>query len=135
MSAVVLQAAQQALYAKLSQDTILMDMVGGVYDAVPQNAALPYVVLGDGAAETQEQLQGSVSTCELSLHVWTEGHGRKQALAILNRIHAVLHHANVSMGGYVVMGLRCVRAETEVDVAQERVYGQLGLVLTAMRSD
>jgi hypothetical protein len=52
MSAVVLQAVQQSLYNKLSADAALMDIVDGVYDAVPQHAQSPHIVIGDGNADT-----------------------------------------------------------------------------------
>lgn len=36
-----LASVQQALYSKLTGDGVLMGMVSGVYDAVPERVALP----------------------------------------------------------------------------------------------
>lgn len=130
MSGVVLQAVQQALYAKLSGDSVLMDLVTGVYDAVPQQATVPYIVIGDGSAEEMPQVQAMISECAMALHVWTGGGGRKTALSILNRLHALLHHGNLSFTGFTLLALRCTRAETQVDADNDRIYGVLELSLT-----
>ncbi len=134
MSGQMLQAVQQAFYTKLNGDSLLMDLVNGVYDAVPQQVSVPYVVIGDGIAETMPQLQSDISECQMALHVWTPGGGRKRALDILNRLHALLHHGQLSVNGGSLLSMRCVRAETAVDADQDRVYGLLELSLT-MRAD
>jgi len=130
MTAAVLQAVQQALYAKLTGDSVLMDMVTGVYDAVPQQVGVPYVVIGDGQSEEMPQVQASLSECAMALHVWTGGGGRKTALAILNRLHGLLHHGSLAFTGFTLLAMRGVRAETQVDADNDRVYGVLELSLT-----
>ncbi len=130
MSAAVLQAVQQALYTKLTGDSVLMDLVQGVYDAVPQNAVVPYIVIGDGQAEEMPQVQGAISECAMALHVWTGGGGRKTALAVLNRLHGLLHHGSLSFSGFTLLAMRGVRAETQVDADNDRIYGILELALT-----
>lgn len=134
MSAAVLQAVQQALFTKLTGDSLLMDLITGVYDAVPQQAALPYVVIGDGSAEEKPQVQAQLSECSMALHVWTGGGGRKTALSILNRLQALLHHGSLNFTGFTLFAMRCTRAETQVDADNDRVYGVLELLLT-MRDD
>lgn len=130
MSGVVLEAVQQALYTKLTGDSLLMDLVTGVYDAVPQQVVVPYVVIGDGSAEEMPQVQTAISTCTMVLHVWTGGGGRRMALSILNRLHGLLHHGALSMSGMTLLASRCTRAETQVDTDTDRVYGVLELSLT-----
>jgi hypothetical protein len=130
MSAYVLQAVQQALYTKLTGDSLLMDLVAGVYDMVPQEALVPYIVIGDGQAEDIPQIQGSVCECTMALHVWTQGGGRKTALAVLNRLHALLHHGSLSLSGLTLLAMRGVSAETQVDGENDRIYGLLQLAIT-----
>lgn len=134
MSAVILQAVQQALYTKLTGDAVLMDLVEGVHDAVPQQAGLPYLVIGDGSAEEMPQVQTMVSECAMALHVWTGGGGRKTALSILNRLHGLLHQGVLGFTGFTLIAMRCTRAETQVDADNDRVYGLLELSLT-VRAD
>jgi len=134
MSAAVLQAVQQALYTKLTGDGVLMDMVEGVYDAVPQQAIIPYIVIGDGQAEEVPQVQTRLSECTMALHVWTAGGGRKAALTILNRLHGLLHHGALTFTGFTLLAMRCMRAETQVDADHDRIYGMVELGLT-VRAD
>ena len=130
MSGAILQAVQQALYAKLSGDSLLMDMVSGVHDVVPQQAVLPYIVIGDGSADLMPQLQVNTSACQMTLNVWTGGGGRKLALSILNRLHGLLHHGSLSFTGFTLLAMSCSRAETHVDIDHERIYGTLELSVT-----
>lgn len=125
----MLEAIQQALYTRLSGDSALMDVVGGVYDAVPQEAALPYVVIGDGAVELRPEPAGALHSANLALHVWTKGGGRKTALAILQRLHVLLHHGPLTVAGATLLQMEVPRAETQVDAEQDRVYGVLELSL------
>ena len=130
MSGAILQAVQQALYGKLTGDSALTDLVNGVYDVVPQQTALPYIVIGDGSASLLAQAQETTSQCQMSLNVWTGGNGRKQALAILNRLHALLHHGALNFTGFTLLSMSASRAETQVDVDQDRIYGTLELSIT-----
>lgn len=130
MSAVILQAVQQSLYNKLTADALLMDLVEGVYDAVPQNAPLPYVVIGDGSAETVPQLGAQLANCRMTLNVWTEGGGRKTALSILNRMHALLHQGMLNFTSFTLLSMRSERAETQVDADNDQVYGMMELAVT-----
>lgn len=130
MSAGILQAVQQGMYSKLSGDGVLMDMVTGVHDAVPQQAAVPYIVIGDGEAVELPQLSAVMAECRMVLHVWTAGSGRKAALAILNRLHGLLHHGALSLPGHTLLAMRAIRAETQVDAEHDRVYGVMELSLT-----
>ena len=135
MSGAILQAVQQALYSKLTGDSALMDLVNGVYDVVPQQTALPYIVIGDGSADLLAQSQETTSQCQMSLNVWTGGNGRKLALSILNRLHMLLHHGMLSFTGFTLLSMSCSRAETQVDVDQNRIYGVLELSITVREDD
>jgi hypothetical protein len=106
-----------------------MDVATGVYDAVPQQAALPYVVIGDGSAQDVPQLQNAICECQLQLNVWTSGGGRKVALAMLNRLHGLLHHGTLSLTGMTLLSMRSVRAETVVDADNDRINGVMELQL------
>ncbi len=135
MSGAVLQAVQQALYSKLTGDSLLMDLVNGIYDAVPQQAVLPYIVIGDGSADLIPQPQTPTNQCQMTLNVWTNGNGRKLALSILNRLNALLHHGSLNFTGFTLLSMSCSRAETHVDVDQQRIYGVLELSIVVREDD
>ena len=129
MTSFALQPVQQALYSKLTSDGVLMGMVSGVYDAPPQHAAVPYIVIGDGEAVGKPQVMGDVTECRLELHVWTTASGRKASLAILNRLHGLLHQGTMSVSGFTLLTMRTSRADTQVEPENDRILGRLEIVL------
>lgn len=129
MSTLAMMEVQRALYAKLTADGVLMGMISGVYDAVPQTAALPYVVIGDGDAECTPELAAQVTQCQWTIEVWTNASGRKSALTILNRLHGLLHQGDITLTGLTLIGVTVTRAQTQVDTEKERVFGLLELRL------
>ena len=52
-------AVQNALVATLQGDAVLTAAVSGIYDAVPVDAALPYVTLGGDIASDSTAIRGS----------------------------------------------------------------------------
>lgn len=130
MTTMALQVIQPALYNKLTSDGVLMGMITGVYDAPPQNAVMPYVTIGAGTANTLSQLVSQISECQLELRVWTAGAGRKTALAVLNRLHGLLHQGSLTLSGLTLMSMQCTQAETAIDPANDRTEGTLQLVIT-----
>ena len=100
MSNLALMEVQRALYNKLAADGVLMGMVSGVYDIVPQRTPLPYIRIGDGDQKVTPADALNVSECKLDLHVWTDVGGRKTALAIMNRLHALIHLGTLTLSGF-----------------------------------
>jgi hypothetical protein len=120
-----LMEVQRALYTKLSGDGVLMGMINGLFDAVPQNSALPYVVIGDGNQALRPAESTIVTECRLELNVWTDTGGRKTALNILNRLHALLHLGTVTLSGFQLLTLRVEQASTALAEQAARVGGTL----------
>lgn len=134
MSGLALMEIQRALYTKLGGDGVLMGMVSGVYDDVPQNSALPYVVIGDGNQNVRPSDAAVVTECQLELHVWTQAGGRKTALTILNRLHALLHLGTLTLSGYQLVTLRVAQASTHLAVQQERLTGTLTVFVAVVEA-
>jgi len=134
MTVLALQAIQPAIYSKLSGDGVLMGMVSGIYDAIPQNAAMPYVIIGDGITQELAQVVSLVSECVFDIHVWSKGGGRKTVLNILNRIYGLLHRGTLSPSGFTLLGMSCTDAQTTVDVGHDRVEGTMRVRITVMEA-
>lgn len=127
MSSLALMEVQRALSVKLRGDGVLMGMVTGVYDAVPQRSSLPYVVIGDGQMRVLEAQGLALHELGLELDIWTDTGGRKSALAIMNRLFATLHQGTLTLTGFQQVTLRCEEAETELEEQGTRLYGRLNL--------
>ncbi len=130
MSGLAMMEMQHALYTKLHGDGVLMGMVSGVYDVVPQQVVLPYVVIGDGAQQVVPTDSAALTECRLTLHVWTDTGGRKSALTIMNRLYALLHLGTMTLSGYQLVLLRCEQAETLLTEQGTRVQGSLTVLAT-----
>lgn len=101
-------ALQKAVYAALASDAALAVFCGGrVFDAVPKNAAFPYVVIG----EAEERDGGSIATHALSLHLWSRSHGAREIKLIASAVRACLDGAPLALDGHVLIALAFVSAD------------------------
>jgi hypothetical protein len=132
MTILALPAIQVAIYNQLTSDGVLMGMVSGVYDVVPQNSPPPYVLIGDGSTQELPQLVNQVTEATLDLHVWSKGGGRKTVLNILSRIYGLLHRGSLSITGLTFVSMHCTEAQTSVDALHDRVEGSLRVVITVL---
>ena len=127
MSGLALMEVQRALHAKLHGDAVLMGLVSGVYDAVPQRVALPYVVIGDGQMRSLDADALNLAELNLQIDVWTESSGRKTSLTIMNRLFALLHLGTLSISGFEQIILRCEQADTAILEQGTRIHGTLNV--------
>lgn len=130
MSGLALMEVQRGLYSKLHGDGVLGGMVSNIYDVVPQHTLLPYVIVGDGAQQAVAADGVTITECRIELQVWTETGGRKTALAIMNRIHALLHLGTLSLSGLQLVLLRVEQADTALAEQATRVHGTLRVIAT-----
>jgi hypothetical protein len=106
-------AVQKAVLVALQGDATLMAMIGGVHDHVPQDAAFPYVTLGedDVAPFGSKTFQGTEHG--LAIHVWSRARGRAETKAILARLRAVLDQAALAPVGHALVDVRFTGEVTE----------------------
>jgi hypothetical protein len=87
-------AVQEALYAKLSDDSGIKALVGDparVYDNVPQDTPYPYIEIGedtalDGGTATEQGMDLTVM-----LHYWARDRGKRTVKLIAARVYELLH--------------------------------------------
>ena len=125
MSSLALLEVQRALYSKLQGDGVLMSMVTGVYDVVPQRSVVPYVVIGDGECRDVEADSLNLSELRLQLDIWSDIGGRKNALTIMNRMHAILHMGTLTLTGFTQVLMRCEQADTELTEQGSHIHGTM----------
>ena len=130
MSSLALMEVQRALYVELAADGVLMGMLTGVYDAVPPQTVFPYLVIGDGTATIRAADAVTVTDCRLQLHVWSAPSGRKTVLAILNRLHALLHLGTLPLDGLQLVSLRTDQATVMLADQGVDMHGMLTILVT-----
>lgn len=88
---------QRAIYGVLSGDATLGVLVSGVYDDVPEDAAFPYVVLGESMETPRNSHSSFGRETVVTLHVWSKQAGFTEANAVLEELVALLDHQPLSI--------------------------------------
>lgn len=102
MSVHPLRPLQVALYQAMMGDTALMAKVTGVYDHVPLEAVLPYIVFDDVMATRWDVLDAGAYRCEVRIDVHSRQGGRKELMEIVTAVQALLHHQPLAVDGFDV---------------------------------
>ena len=112
MSGTALIDLQSAEYARLTSDTTFPTLVTGVYDAVPENASEPFVVLGDATEIPYRTFANDGRELTRTFHIYdrdgalfnnTRTTGNKRALAILNALITTLEGTPLSVSAFGVV--------------------------------
>lgn len=131
MSAAGCEPLQKAVYDALVADSALMALVSGVYDRVPEGAALPYVVFADSTSRDASNASDDAERIALELNVFSRSGGRKQVLDILERLHIALHHQALALtGGWRVVWMRA--EQTRVRMLGDGMTWQGATVVLAL---
>ena len=95
-------AVKAAIRAVLVADATLTGQLGGpkVFDDVPRNASAPYVVFGEATSRDNGTVSDAGHITELTLTVWSKQGGSKEALAVADRIAALLDDADLPLTGH-----------------------------------
>ena len=111
MAGSALFEVQKAAYATLTGDAALMAKVTGIFDAVPDDRAFPYVTIGDETETGFNAFSKIGKVVVLTLHVWSQYQGFRQADEILVRINEVLDGAALTVTGYALVAVQFVSSE------------------------
>ncbi len=118
-------ALQQSIFARLASDTALLTLLGGqrIYDDVPQGADFPYVTFGQGLARDWSTGTDDGNEHVLTLHVWSQAKGRKEAHEIMGALRDALHDQPLTLSGYRLVNLRHEQSEARRDPDGETYHG------------
>jgi len=92
-------AVQTAVFGALTGRAELIALVD-VYDSVPQDAAFPYVTIGEDNHNEWDTDTTIGSDCSITIHTWSRARGRKETKQIQAEIYAALHRAELTHTGY-----------------------------------
>jgi len=98
-------ALQSAVHVRLSSDDTLIAAVGGVFDAVPKQAQLPYLVLGPVTAVPWSAKSFSGQRHRLVVRMFSEAPGDAEIKALADRVHGLLDRAALSLEGHHLVDL------------------------------
>lgn len=115
---------QKALFAALNE-------IGDwkAYDAVPQGAAFPYVVMDGQLANDAQLLSHPREDVRLYLSVWSRVKGQEEVLRIMRAIKDALHNRRLPLEDGYLVSLTVSRMLTQKDIGDETYIGYVTLNL------
>jgi hypothetical protein len=100
-------ALMKAVHARLTGDAALTALVGqgGVHDRLMLKPKLPAIAFGEW--ETRDYSTGTEpgEAHSLTITVWSQAEGRRQAQEIASRVDTLLHDAALTLEGFVLVSL------------------------------
>jgi hypothetical protein len=87
-------------------------LVVPVYDNVPDNALMPYVVIGDDTLIDFDTDGKTGFEVTVTIHAWSNYRGRAQVKGLLGEIYFLLHRKDYVIIGYTLIGSDCEFEET-----------------------
>lgn len=108
---------QKAVFEALAADVAVTALLDGgkIYDRAPANVAFPYLTFGrtsifdwsTGTESGTEQL--------FTLHVWSKAKGKKETLAIMEAVRALLDDGSLGLDEHHLVNMRLEFAEARYD--------------------
>lgn len=96
---------QQAIYAQLTSDTVLMSMINGVYDEIEEGSILPYVQIGNDTTNPYDTKTDYGEETTLTMHVWSAGPGKTETKRIMDAMLQALTSDPLTLSnGFIVEG-------------------------------
>jgi hypothetical protein len=119
-------ALQQSVYATLVADGAVQDAVAGrIFDAVPRDSALPYIVIGDDRETDGSTATEPGSVHELTIHIWSRAAGRKETRLASEAVIDALNGAALTIDGQTLIDIRWLESETQRESDGETVHARL----------
>jgi Protein of unknown function (DUF3168) len=125
-------ALQKAIHIALTNAAALTVLTGGVrvFDEVPRNAAYPYITHGESVVRDWSTSTDEGHEHSVSVHVWSQGAGRKQAHEILGVIARTLDGTSLPLDGHRLISLSHEHSEVRRESDGETWRGLLRLRAT-----
>ena len=117
---------QKAIFEALAASGALAARVGArIHDHAPANVAFPYITFG--GTSVYDWSTGTESGTEqlFTVHVWSKGKGKKEALEIMELARETLHDAPLALEGHSLENLRLEFSEARYDDRNEAYHGLL----------
>ena len=109
------------MFATLAADSAITALIGAdrIYDDVPQGAPKPYLTLGQTTVRDWST-GGDPGTDDgnehlITLHVWSDVRGKKQASEIAAAVRTALHDQPLTLIGHRLVNLRHEFSEARRD--------------------
>jgi hypothetical protein len=117
---------QKGIFEALAANVALAALVGNrIFDHAPANAVFPYITFG--RTSVYDWSTGTENGAEqlFTVHVWSKGKGKKEALEIMELAREALHDAPLELEEHRLVNLRLEFSEARYDDRNEAHHGLL----------
>jgi len=115
MGGSVITPLNAAMHAKAIDDPVLMGMVTGVHQFVPEGAAFPYIEFGFGVESPDNTHDSFGSATTVIWHVWDRSRNPDTAHNIANRVAGLFDHQALTIAGHRLVAVRREQVLTVAD--------------------
>ncbi|MNH98802.1 hypothetical protein D3C73_515520 [compost metagenome] len=107
-------ALLRAIHLRLAGDAGLTALIGpdGIRDRLQTRPKLPAIVIGEMETRDLSTVTEPGEEHFLTLEVWSEGDGRRQALEITAKVTALLDNADLALDGALLVSLLRISARS-----------------------
>lgn len=114
-------AALEVQTAVLTQ--LIAQLTCPIYDHVPEDTNFPYVTIGQDTQDdwSGEGFEGETHT--LTIHIWSQYRGRKEAKDLMKEIKDALHEQSLTLTGHSLVLLRWEFADTVLEEDGRTYHG------------
>jgi hypothetical protein len=117
---------QKAIFEALGANAELATLVGArIYDHAPANVAFPYITFGRTSVYDWSTATENGTEQLFTLHVWSKGKGKKEALEIMELAREALHDVALKLEEHRLVNLRLEFSEARYDDRNEAYHGLL----------
>ena len=115
---------QRAIFARLDGAIVIDGTAVPIYDQVPDNAAKPYIVIGDDTSIDYSTQTHQGYECTLTIHVWSISEmGRVEVKSILGMIDARIHNAAIDVQDATLINIQSEYQRTIIDPDNKTKHG------------
>ncbi|MEL6504153.1 MAG: DUF3168 domain-containing protein [Pseudomonadota bacterium] len=113
-----------AIFKALTAHGDLLSILGGprIYDAVPEQSALPYVVLGRTTSADWSTATETGETHTIFLHIWSDASDRDGVDAVETVIRDALAASTLPLADHHLIQLRFQLSETARNSARDQYH-------------
>jgi len=119
---------QTALHAHLAENaplcTLLAAGADSIYDAVPRDAAFPYIVIGAMQARPEDTQTHKAYDVALTLHCYSRGEGQREVKRLLSALSAAMQNGAINVAGHLLVLCRETASAAAIEPDGETRHGQ-----------
>lgn len=99
---------QEGVYNRLTNDSELMALVNNIYDYLPKDKAMPYLVIGDISSKDFSTKTTTGQRSLIRINILSNKRGKEECQQIIEKVYDTLHHQEIMISGFNVINMEII---------------------------